>query len=343
VNWQAVIALLLLAVPLSARELPVPRDKGWQHAATGLILSSQLAGLTRTGLTDATESEHDVSASFQTADGSEIVTIFIFRAAIPDASLWFDRSRSLMFPQPVSHNVIAASDAPITFSANGAGSASSIRQTFDIAVGRYVSTGLAVTPVGDWILAIRISAAALTAQALDGRLLEINKAVRWPKSINDTGTAEVLAPCDKSLNFKRARNIRTSIGSVLATLAMKSASEEKENKEKSSKDAPVTWCRDGYSHPYFGVYRADQDPRSYIMALYDSGSVATIQRSMAAILLNESRSSYEVTLEDVDGAVSSFPVFGSMPDPAQVWDLVSKGVRTGTATGNTLTIGTNQR
>ena len=60
-KWLLCALALTSGASLSARNLVVPADKGWKHAETGIILSPQLAGLPRTELTDATQSEHDVA------------------------------------------------------------------------------------------------------------------------------------------------------------------------------------------------------------------------------------------------------------------------------------------
>lgn len=74
-RWLIMGLALAVASPLAARDLPVPADKGWQHAQTGLVLAAQIDGMRRTALTDATASEHDVMAQYQAADGSVSATI----------------------------------------------------------------------------------------------------------------------------------------------------------------------------------------------------------------------------------------------------------------------------
>lgn len=47
---------------------------------------------------------------------------------------------------------------------------------------------------------------------------------------------------------------------------------------------------------------------------------------------------YAVPLEDVDGSVSTYPSFASLPAPEQVWALVQNGKRSGTPRGKQITI-----
>lgn len=95
-KWVMTAVALGLAMPAAARDLAVPTDKGWKHAKTGLILMPQLAGMSRTALSDATQTEHDVAAQYDTPDKSVFATIYLFHPAIADVSLWFDRSQTAL-------------------------------------------------------------------------------------------------------------------------------------------------------------------------------------------------------------------------------------------------------
>ncbi|MDF2496145.1 hypothetical protein [Sphingomonas sp.] len=90
------VLALASATPLAARELAVPADKGWQHQETDLILTSRLAGLQRTASSDTTQSEHDVAAQFTAPDESVIASVFLFKPAIADVALWFDRGATTL-------------------------------------------------------------------------------------------------------------------------------------------------------------------------------------------------------------------------------------------------------
>jgi len=145
----------------------VPAKNGWQHQETGLSLTSRLAGLQRTGLSDTTQSEHDVAAQFEAPDQSVITTVFLFKPA---------------------------SAAPIGFAAGGAPAASSLRQVYTKATGPYRSTALAVMPLGEWIIAVRMSAKRLSAQDLDAGLMQLISAIRWPQATGSAGTGASATP-----------------------------------------------------------------------------------------------------------------------------------------------------
>ena len=146
----------------------MPADKGWQHQDTGLILTSRLAGLPRTALSDTTQSEHDVMARFEAPDQSVVASVFLFKPAIADVALWFDRGATTL-----QANEIFRGAAPVGLAAGGAPVASSLRQVYAGAMGPYRSTALAVMPLGEWIVAVRMSAKSLSAEQLDAGLMQL--------------------------------------------------------------------------------------------------------------------------------------------------------------------------
>ena len=209
------VLALASAAPLAARELAVPARSGWQHRDTGLILMSRLAGLQRTGLSDTTQSEHDVAAQFTAPDESVIASVFLFKPAIADVALWFDRGATTLQANEVFRGAAPVSAAPIGFAAGGAPVASSLRQVYTKATGPYRSTALAVMPLGEWIVAVRMSAKSLSADELDAGLMQLIGAIRWP-----AGTPAAAAPpapalaavpvmaCAAPLSFRKAKALK---------------------------------------------------------------------------------------------------------------------------------------
>ena len=198
------VLALIVATPVAARDLGVPADKGWKHAETGLILMPQLAGLARTALTDATETEHDVAAQYDAADKSVSATIYLFHPAIPDVGLWFDRSQTALETRDIFRHAAPASADPIAFAAANSGTATSLRQVYAAPGGAYRSTALAVVPVGEWIVSLRMSAKTLTADQLDARL---QQAIR-PSVGRPPPRRRLLRPFRSKLAPRRSRSRR---------------------------------------------------------------------------------------------------------------------------------------
>jgi hypothetical protein len=337
-KWlMAVAVALALAAPVTARDLAVPMDKGWKHAETGLILMPQLAGMSCTALTDTTQTEHDVAAQYDTSDKNVFATIYLFHPAIADVSLWFDRSQTALETRDLFKNASPATADPITFAVGGAKTASSMRQVYATPAGQYRSTALSVVPVGDWIVSVRMSAKALTSEQLDARLQEVIAAVRWPKAVGiEAPAAAPVKGCATPLTFGKAKLAKPDGADLLMSLMGSSLAAKKKVEAKSEPSMRASWCRDGEARTEYGMYRSDGASSSYVLALYDAGRVVSVYPSIMGQI--NKTGIYSVSLEDVEGTVSAFQSFTALPSPKQVWSLIGSGQRTGTKTGNQLTI-----
>lgn len=336
---KLLFAFLMISTttPLAARDLVVPADKGWMHAETGITLRSQLAGLARTALADATQSERDVTAQFEAPDKSVVATIYIFRPAIANVGLWFDRSRTALEDRSTFKNAVPATADPVAFAAGGSTAPSSLRQVYASPGGPFRSTALAVVPVGTWIVAIRMSAATLTARELDGRLLQAVGAIKWPTT---SGSSSLIASptkaCTTPIAFKKAKQIQPNGSDMLMSLLGGSVASKMQAEQKGSSTPVATWCRNGEGNTDYGVYRSDGSPAGYVLALYDAGRVVSVYPSLTGQI--DKTGAYSVSVEDVDGTVSTFPSFSALPDPKQVWDLIRKGRPSASLKGKAITL-----
>lgn len=334
----AALGAVAAAGPAEARNLAVPADKGWQHAQTGVILMPRLAGLTRTELSDATDGEFDVTARYEAADKSVITTLFLFHPATDDVALWFDRSRAALEANDTFRGMSPASAAPVAFAAPGATASSSLRQVYASAGGQFRSTGLAVVPVGEWLVALRMTAPALTATQLGERMAQVIAGVRWPRAGMTTAPAAVpIAACAAPLRYAKVKVVKADLGDVLLGLSMVSEADAgADGAEHAQPAAPVSWCREAEDGRNYGVYRADGAANSYLLALGDAGRVVNVTPSLMAQL--NGKSTYAVTLSDVDGSASAFSSFSNMPTPAQVWSAVVGGKPSGRVEGKQVTL-----
>lgn len=309
------VVALASATPVAARDLAVPVDKGWQHQDTGLILTARLAGLPRTGLSDTTQSEHDVMARFEAPDQSVVASVFLFKPAIADVALWFDRGATTLQANEIFRGAAPASAAPIGFAAGGAPVPSSLRQVYAGATGPYRSTALAVMPLGEWIVAVRMSAKSLSADELDAGLMQLIGAIRWPAGAPAAAAAAPPAPalaavpvtaCAAPLTFRKVKLLKSNTTDVLmqliGTRAVREASASKERKPVP----PSRWCRAGEARAEYGVYRSDREgAQGYAMVLGDAGRIVWVQPSLMGQI--EKTGHYSVSLADVDGRTLAFP------------------------------------
>ncbi|MEG3091815.1 hypothetical protein [Sphingomonas sp. PB1R3] len=349
-HWGlAAMVALTATTGVSARNLEVPANKGWMHAETKLIVRPSVAGLTRTAITDATTNEHDVAIKLESADKSVFATLFLFHPSVPSVPLWFDRSRTAIEERKNFDKGAPASADPIAFAPLGTGPTVGLRQSWSLLSSPYRSTSLAVMPMGDWMLVVRLTAEKLTAATLDGKMDEIIATLKPAIATTAAypGPAVPIRPCATQTDFAHMPKAKVEkpdganmLANLLMSAAMTSVIDKNKTDPKAEPEKPAApLCRDGEGHTPFGVYRWEAaDNEGYMIALYDAGRTIDVFPDLISQAKNNKAKSYAVRLNDVDNSASSYPSFNNLPRPEQVWDLMSKGAPTGQSRGGNITI-----
>ncbi|MBB3692149.1 hypothetical protein [Sphingomonas sp. BK580] len=325
----------------AARTLAVPADKGWMHAQTRVVLRPQVAGLTRRSLSDSTETEHDVTAQFESADHATFATLYLFHSALPEVPVWFDRARAALETRDLFRHAAPASEAPIAFVASGTIPAA-LRQTYAIVDGPNRSTALAVMPLGEWLMVLRMTGRGNSA-TLDRQLTDFVTALRLPQDAAAHPAAPIVA-CPSALAYGKAKMVKPETTDLLLSFLGAMAVEE-----KKTEPAPVStrpWCREGEPGDGFAAYRREDETDGFGLALQDAGRVAWTRLSVASQFAAQQRagerlvkaSTWAVTLSDVDGRTLTFPSFTALPTPKQVFEDISKQRPLGSALGKQVTI-----
>ena len=314
---------LSLLLATGARDLPVPAGKGWQHARTGLILPARLDGLPRFQLSDKTAGEWDVVAEFLEQDDPTIVTVHLYHPAIDDVTLWFDRSRKQLEDRKVFDEVKPTTPEAIAFVPPGASSpASALRQTFK-AEKTFKSTSLAIIPLGEWMVAVRLSSFKATTGQLDERMSRVIAAIRWPAVLPPAPALHAIAACPAALEFEKAKVVKGGGADLLLTLL--GASMANDPKVTRTDVTPAAWCLDPATTQGVGVYRPLGDGKGYLLALQDAGRTMGVWPSLGSQIGTKDAGAYAVTLGDVDGRTIAYPSFDKLPAPGQVVALLKGG------------------
>lgn len=321
IGWACCLLACVTSCPAvaqpRARQLEVPRTSAWQHAETGLVLSSTIAGLARNKIEDNGTSELDVLAEYESTDKSLIATVYLFRSQVPSVPLWFDRAKTVLESRKTSP-VAAPGPAPVRAFALAAGGAETgLRVVYPVQDATYSATGLAVAPMKDWLVKVRMTAGSGDAAALDEKLAAFVSAIRWPAQSASASPAVPVEPCPEPLKLKRAKMIKPDMnqavmGSFLATLASKGS---------SAAPAPAVYCRDPDQSVAHGVYRPDANSSAYVLALADSGRAVSVGAQTDIVNPKESR--FSVTFLDLDKSLV-FPSFNRLPPASQVTETLEK-------------------
>lgn len=319
-GWTAAaLAVLCLSPSMArARDLAVPAGQGWRHAESGLILPSTLDGMARTRLSDSTSQERDVTISFADPTRATIATLFLYRPAIASVPLWFDRAEAAIGANDILGDTAPNSADPVAFAPPGSGTASALRRVYRASKGAYPATGLAMLPVGPWLLAVRLSRQDGDLAALDAAMTRLIAAIRWPAAVPDAPAAQPIRACPQPLAWAKAKlrkpEMDETANASVPGLSYRSATIPADAR-------PSLWCRDDSSAVDYAVYRA-AGRTGYVVALGDAGRSVAVSPALATMLRSDVGDRFTVMLEDVDSSASSYGTFDGLPRPDQVVDRV---------------------
>jgi len=316
-----VASLLTAAVALPAqaqnkRQIDAPADAPWKHAQTGIVLPSSLLGIARGSLDDNSSSEIDVFANYG-AGQATIVTLYVFRPALASVPMWFDRSETQILMRDVYGNATPAAPAA-AFAPPGSKAASALRRLYLPSKGDYKSTGLAIMPLGEWLVAVRISSREFDATMLEAKLDEVIKTLGWPNGIGDADPALPIATCTTPIAYAKKAKLKAPsmvdalFGATLATM--------EPTDEQKAKATPVTWCREGEPKQAYGVYRSVNNDTGYTIAMGDAGQVINV---MPGLALDSKNPGYQLSLGLLDRTLV-YPSFDKLPAPDVAIETVMK-------------------
>lgn len=309
-------AAVLPAQAEAKRQIEAPANAPWKHAQTGITLPSSLLGIARDSIGDNSSSEIDVFASYGERKAT-IITLYVFRPALASVPMWFDRSETQILMRDVYGNATPATPAA-AFAPPGSKAASALRRIYLPGKGDYKSTGLAIMPMGEWLVAVRISSQEFDATTLDAKLDELIRTLGWPGGVTDADAAVPIAACAAPLTYAKRAKLKPPsmmdalLGATLATI--------KPSDEEKAKAVPITWCREGTAKQEYGVYRAVGNDTGYTIAMGDAGRVINVFPGLA---LDSKNPGYQLSLSLLDQTLV-YPSFDKLPTPDVAIDAVMK-------------------
>ena len=319
--WTLTLLLSLTAVSQAAaqprlRALDVPAANAWQHAQTQMILPPEAAGFARREIGDLGEDEMDVVAQYAGPDGM-VATVYLFRTAVRDASLWFDRATAMIALRPEYGLAGVALPAPTSFTRPGASVASGLRLSLDLPGGEWRSTALALAPLGDHLLKIRFSSTRLDRAALDERLTRFVEALRWPAPPANERPVAVVQPCAEPLRLRNARVLRADMSDTLMDAIMAVPI------EGNPEQPPPVYCREPGATLQYGVYRPNGSRLAYLIALNDAGIALSLSEAAnLSALLGEGSGRRRISMTLLGRNMTSMlPSFNRLPPPAQAMSV----------------------
>jgi hypothetical protein len=286
----------------------------------------------RTDVQDSGSAELDVMATYEDSARTVTTSVYLFRSQIRSTPLWFDRARTVI--EHLGAFMIAPAEAlpARAFALPGGLSESGLRVVYPVSGGRHIATGLAVAPLNDWTVKVRMTSSSLDAKALDQKMAAFIGNIKWPNNVGQAPAAAPLQPCPTPLTPKRAKLIKPDMEQVVlgSLFAMAAAIEPFAE--------PVTYCREQEQSVGYGVYRPAASQTSYLIALTDSGRAVSVGE--APNIMKPKSTPYSVTLLDL-GRSSVYPSFNRLPPPKQVMDMLPKARPLSSSEVGTTTVSIN--
>lgn len=335
------LIVALLAAPVQGalaqqpgpRTLEVPATAAWQHAASQMILPRVAAGLPRGEVRDFGTGELDVVAVYQHPTDGITASIYIYKTMTPEVAIWFDRALTAIMLRPEFGQSGASAPVPAAFTRPGASTASGLRTALEFNSGDIRGTAVAITPIGPWLVKIRLSATRLDRAGIDALMTRLIEDLRWPAQSNAERAAVPVEPCPEPLRFRQARVVRSDPANVLMDLITGIVVERGEER-----GPPPVYCREpGILIADYGVYRANRSTNSYLVALGDAGLALTVGPAMDIAELSGGGgrgSRYSMMMQDRE-TTSALPSFNRLPPPAQAVSVaMGGGPRMSVSTGD---------
>ncbi|WP_226635515.1 hypothetical protein [Novosphingobium profundi] len=326
-------SLTFALAPASAHADPIKVDveADWHHAQTKFVFAPQVSRFERIAMKDYGNAELDVTAAYSDGATQTEATVYLFHAGLADASVWHDRI--LAFIERGELGTLDTSQTRTsTFTPPSGQPSAGIRSVGPLSGTSAKSTGIAIYPFADWLLAVRMTSHSLDPDALDVRLSTFVEELSAPRAPIGAPKAYPILACTKPLPNKAAKFYKPTMMDALlgATINLTNKDETYDSGALPPKDAD--WCRDPSSTSEYGVYRSKGTRSSYIVAVGDSGTTASVGRETLSGAISGSLSpSFQMTVRTVDHAYA-FPRFTRLPAVSQVVAQIYKGQPISSAT-----------
>lgn len=282
----------------------------WTHELSGIALPASAAGLVRAEIRDYGAGELDVYAHYTDPKRDMFAFVNVYRSGLPDVAIWFDRAAWAMRSAPSHGLESAVLPDPTPFARPGAAAPGGLRLAMDTPGPGFRSMAIAVAPLGNWLVKIRMSSRGLDRAALDAKLDLLIGALGWPAEKGRPAAAAAILPCPSPLRTRPARIVRDDIGQMLIN-SVAGIALEREG------PAPL-FCREPGLPAEVGVYRAGADQKSYVFAIEDNGIAYAVGPALSLDALIGGRRSGHFSMTRLDrNGTSIFPSFNRLPPPPQ--------------------------
>lgn len=329
------LALFFIALPITShaqsptREIEAKKGEAWHHQPSGLHIPSQIFDLPRGKISDYSDQQLNIMASFGNAQGTEILSLYIFRPFIKSSPIWHDRAQTTInyvYFQSQTNTPGIAKTLPLPARPDHQ-ALLTIYQFPEDANRR--STGLATVEVNGWMIKARYTSVTLTLDAMAQRLTEMLTRFDWPDITGTPTAAAFLQPCAAPIEWTDAKPAAKNDGQAIVDAYFAKLGDfltsdplptlmVRTNAEAAPLAKSPTYCR-AEEHSTHSIYRPVDATDRYILAYGDAGESMNVARSD-----NSKNTEYRASYSDFSDTFI-LPRFQSLPTPDQIVQLVNEG------------------
>lgn len=312
-----------LAQDPPGRPIALSATDSFTHQHSKIRLPPVLTGLPRT---EASENEPDqlhTSFHYASPDRAEQYILIIYRDVGGGLPVWFDRAR-----KRVERGEIGAATPHWAggFVPPGRTNASGLLATYALTGGPYLSSGVAVVPVGEWLVTLWAASRTRSPAELDSRIPAALAEIVWPK-MDPAPAAVPVAACTSPLALSGDAKPVPKDEDSFAQSFMGAVLDAKLMEPLRRATDPPNWCRDSIELGNAGVYRDDEQKDGYFLAVSDSGRGIRVRRN--AVITSGQRGAnskahsgrYEVQAIQMSNIATS-GLLDRLPPPAQALAIV---------------------
>ncbi len=285
VKAGAALTALLMAsggvtAPAAAQQaLNVKPGKSWRHGHSGITLPATLAGIASSSAKSYANGQLDVSMSYEPEGTSDFLSVYIYRNTNGGVPVWFAQAQWAIEHRDVYGRV--SPTTPQAFVPPRQTNASGLKAVYALDESRGIkSTGIALLPVGDWYVKLRVSSKGKNAQEVSAMLDRALAEISWPSKIANAPVATPVIPCATPLTFDAAvKDVPKEQANIflapMGGMILRGLKAEKT--DKSDNLPPVqSWCREREFEQNQTMYRPNNATDRYLVALGDNGNAVWV-------------------------------------------------------------------
>lgn len=328
---------LIFANPAMADE-PLELEPGveWAHQHSGISVPANLGGLARSRATTFAPDLLDVGLQFDSEDGMEAISLYVFRATNGDAAVWFEQAQNGIEGRDIYANPALAL-GPEAFALPGAANAWGLKAVYQGGAGSdFTSTGVELFEIDGWYVKLRASSRTRSPRDLADWMEQALSEIGLPPRTGTAQAAQPVVDCPAPLIFaKQAKDAKKDgaaslLGGILGSMIAQGMLEDEEDEEP---DEPVPWCRDSSLGQNQNVYRANGSDDSYLIAIGDNGIGVEVEPDSAMALLAPAQGKkaerFAIALVTAGERVNYVPQ-NRLPSPKRVVEIINANRRVST-------------